>query len=223
MARLTSILFWFSCAAALLFAWPRGAQSHADMSTSVTVLIVSNGWHSKMVLPAPAVIASGLLPEAADFPDAAFLEIGWGDRAYFPAREKTLYMTLAAILWPTPSVLHVEANTQMPQPNYPNSEVIELRLTPGEFANLITALDGEFERENKARAGPFLPGLSRDENSNFYKANRSFYMLRTCNNWMARMLYEAGLPIPPFGIVTAKMLTARLHRDAASYTSHSKI
>ncbi|MDE0205085.1 MAG: DUF2459 domain-containing protein, partial [Candidatus Tectomicrobia bacterium] len=42
--------------------------------------VTSNGWHTAIVVPAQALADSGAIPEAADFPDAAFLEFGWGDR-----------------------------------------------------------------------------------------------------------------------------------------------
>ena len=71
------------------------------------IQVASNGWHTAIVVPAPALAATGLLPETANFPDAAFLEFGWGDRVYYPAKEKTLGMTLAAALTPTPAVMHM--------------------------------------------------------------------------------------------------------------------
>ena len=58
------------------------------------IQVASNGWHTAIVVPAPALAATGLLPEAADFPGAGFLEFGWGDRVYYPAEEKTIGMTL---------------------------------------------------------------------------------------------------------------------------------
>lgn len=44
----------------------------------------------------------GTPPEAADFPDATYLGLGWGDAEYYPARQPTFDMTLRAVLGPTP-------------------------------------------------------------------------------------------------------------------------
>ena len=63
--------------------------------------VTSNGWHTAIVVPAPALATTGAIPEAGDFSDAAFLEFGWGDRIYYPAEEKTVGMTLTAALVPT--------------------------------------------------------------------------------------------------------------------------
>ena len=71
------------------------------------IQVASNGWHTAIVVPAPALAATGLLPEARDFRGARFLEFGWGDRVYYPAEEKTIGMTLAAALAPTPAVMHM--------------------------------------------------------------------------------------------------------------------
>ena len=63
-----------------------------------TVRATSNGWHTAIVLDRSALAATGLLQEADDFAEAAFVEFSWGDRVYFPAREKSLTMTLDAAL-----------------------------------------------------------------------------------------------------------------------------
>ena len=36
------------------------------------VKVASNGWHTAIIGPASAIAAIGLLPESADFPDAAY-------------------------------------------------------------------------------------------------------------------------------------------------------
>ena len=68
----------------------------------------------RLSCPPLPLAATGLLPEAADFPDAAFLEFGWGDRTYYPAKKKTLGMTLAAALVPTPAVMHMAGHATAP-------------------------------------------------------------------------------------------------------------
>ena len=172
------------------------------------VQVASNGWHTAIVVPAPALGATGLLPEAADFPGAAYLEFGWGDRTYYPAKEKTLGMTLAAALVPTPAVMHMAGLAAAPRDGASGREVLALALTEEGFQRLIRALAAQFERPAGGRAAPVSPGLY--PGSRFYNAHGEFHLFNTCNTWTARMLQAGGVALSPSGIVTADGLMARL-------------
>ena len=176
------------------------------------VHVISNGWHTAIVVPSPAIFATGTLPEAADFSGAAFLEFGWGDRTYYPAKKKTLGMALAAALIPTPAVMHMAA-LQAPPENDNSSvfEVISVKLTEAGFQRLIQALSAEFERPSDGRAKPVSRGLYPD--SHFYHALGEFHLFNTCNTWTARMLRAGGVNISPSRITTADGLM-KLLREA---------
>ena len=76
-------------------------------SPSHLVYVASNGWHTAIIVSSAALSATDALPESADFPGASFLEFGWGDRAFYQAKEPTLGETLTAALTPTPAVIHI--------------------------------------------------------------------------------------------------------------------
>ena len=108
MRRATVASAWLVCAiwlAACAMVAPLPPTDHGLRTHAVRV--VSNGWHTAIVIGRAELVATGLLPEADDFPDAVFLEFGWGDRVYYPAREKTLGMALDAALTETPAVMHL--------------------------------------------------------------------------------------------------------------------
>jgi uncharacterized protein (TIGR02117 family) len=171
--------------------------------------VVSNGWHTAIVVSRSELVATGLLPEAADFSSAAFLEFGWGDRVYYPAREKTLGMTLGAALTATPAVMHMAGLARTPGPPDADSEIVRVTLTEGGSRHLARAIAGEFERPEGGRAEPILPGLYPE--SHFYDAHGTFHLLNTCNTWTARMLRAGGVRLSPSGVITADELMARLH------------
>jgi len=172
------------------------------------IRVVSNGWHTAIVVPGSELAATGLLPEADQFPGAAFLEFGWGDRVYYPAREKTLGMTLSAVLIKTPAVMHIAGRARAPGRTDADSEVARVALTEGGFRHLVRAIAGEFERLEGDSAEPISPGLYPD--SHFYNARGTFHLLNTCNTWTARMLRAGGVKLSPSGIITADELMARL-------------
>ncbi|MDE0203400.1 MAG: DUF2459 domain-containing protein [Rhodospirillaceae bacterium] len=177
------------------------------------IQVASNGWHTAIVVPAPAFAATGLLPEAEDFPRARFLEFGWGDRVYYPAKEKTVGMTLAAALVPTPAVMHMAGLAAAPRDGGSIREVVTVGLTQAGLLNLIEALAAEFERPVGGRAASVARGLY--PGSRFYNARGSFHLFNTCNTWTARMLRAAGIALSPSGIVTADELMTRLRAALA--------
>ena len=210
-------LFW--PALALCAAWLATCEtapplpSGDDGPRTRAIQVTSNGWHTAIVVPAPAVVATGLLPEAADFPDAAFLEFGWGDRTYYPAKEKTLGMTLSAALFPTPAVMHMAGHAAAPAGGSSGQEVVPVALTEAGFRSLVEAIAETFERPSGGRTEAVSPGLYPD--SLFYHARGEFHLFNTCNTWTARMLRAGGVALSPSGIVTADGLTARLRTALA--------
>jgi uncharacterized protein (TIGR02117 family) len=178
-----------------------------------SVQVVGDGWHTAIVVERSAVVESGLLPEAGDFPEAAFLEFGWGDRAYYPARDKTLAMTFAAAFVATPAVMHVAGLPRAPDQAADGREIVPVELTEGGFRRLLQGLADGFVRPRDGRAAAVAPGLYRD--SRFYEAHGEFHLLNTCNTWTARILRTGGLALSPSGVVTADDLMARL-RDAVA-------
>ena len=143
------------------------------------VHVASNGWHAAIVVPAPALVATGALPEAADFSGAAFFEFGWGDRVYYPAKEQTLGMILTAALVPTPAIMHMAALQAPPEDDDSGLEVISVKLTESGFRRLTQALAAEFERPPGGRAESVSRGLYPD--SYFYHARGEFHLFNTCN------------------------------------------
>ena len=177
------------------------------------VQVSSNGWHTAIIVPASAIAAIGLLPESADFPDAAYLEFGWGDRTYYPAKEKTLGMTLAAALTPTPAVMHMAGWGTLSAGGSGGLEVVPVALSDVGFLNLIGAIAATFERPSGGRAESVSPGLY--PGSRFYHAHGEFHLFNTCNTWTARMLRAGGVALSPSGVVTADGLMSRLRAALA--------
>jgi uncharacterized protein (TIGR02117 family) len=167
------------------------------------VYVSSNGWHSSIVV-AKADVPPHRLPEIADFPEAVFLEFGWGDADYYPAKDATLGMTLRAALVPTPAVVHVIGLWAEPARVFPKAEVVALPIDEENLARLVDYIDASFERAGAPRATATGPGLY--ETSRFYPATGSFHLFDTCNTWTARGLAVAGFDVDPSGTTRAEDL-----------------
>ena len=187
----------FAIVAVALFA-ATAAMAAADSisermaETGHTIYVVSNGWHTNIVL-ARHDIPLERIPEALDFPDSRYFEFGWGDAEYYPAEETTLGMALRAGLTPTPAVVHVVGAFRDPVRRYSSAEVISLSLDAARLARLVEFIHAAFERGDEGRAMATGPGLYA--NSRFYPATGRFYLGNTCNTWTARALDSAGFAV----------------------------
>lgn len=187
------------------------ASRSGPAGTEKTIFVTSNGWHSGIVLVTaelPPHRRAGRLPETADFPEARYLEFGWGDAVFYPARQATFGITLQAALVPTAAVVHVVGLGTSPSHAFPEAEVIALPLDDEGFGRLVDFIDASFERAGAARAASTGPGLYKT--SRFYPATGSFHLFNTCNTWTARALLAAGFEVSLVGTLEAEALMQQL-------------
>ena len=200
------VLAWLGACAADPALPPRSPPSpFAD--AALTIFVTSNGWHSSIVL-ARADLPPGRLPEAADFPRARFLEFGWGDAEYYPAKQTTIAMTLRAALIPTPAVVHVAGLAVAPARRYPKAEVVPLSIDAAGLGRLVDFIDATFDRGGRTRAASTGPGLY--PTSRFYPATGRFHLFNTCNTWTARALAAAGFGVAEAGTSSAENLMSQV-------------
>ncbi len=182
---------------------PAPPPSQTDLGAKTVIFVTSNGWHSGIVV-AKADLPPDRIPETVDLPEARFLEFGWGDAVYYPAKQPTFGMSLQAALVPTPAVVHVAGLWGEPARVYPKAEVISLPIDAENFVRLIDFIDDSFERSGAPRAAATGPGLYAT--SHFYPAKGSFHLFNTCNTWTARALAAAGFDISASGTSRAEAL-----------------
>lgn len=222
--------FAVACAAVLVLMFAGAgcavSQAVADAASTTApahrVHVVFHGWHSGIAVRA-ADVPPQAWPARRDFPQAEFLEVGWGDRAYYMAADPSVWLGLRALLWPTPGVLHVVAFDGPPERRFPPAGVVELELNAPGFASLVASVRDSHERvpsppgrPPSAPPGgdaddwppPLGPGLYR--NSLFYASRERFHLFKTCNVWTASVLAAAGVPLRPASALTAGALFAQL-------------
>lgn len=178
-----------------------------EAETAATIHVVGRGWHTGIVVRR-ADIPPGVWPESADFAEAEYLKVGWGDRDYYPAAEFSAWYGIKALFWPTPSVLHVLGFSGPPARRFPGDEVVALPLTRDGVERLARFIDASHERDGAARATPVAP--SREGPGWFYPSNRTFHLFDTCNVWTAEALRAAGLPVRSFLALTTGSVMAQV-------------
>ncbi|MGH8640445.1 MAG: DUF2459 domain-containing protein [Burkholderiales bacterium] len=184
---LAPILALTACAAP-----PAARVPSVAAGPAIAIYLVAHDDHTGIAIRR-AGIPAGLWPESRDFPQAEFLEVGWGARDYYMGRDQGFWGTLKAAVGHTQSVLHVAGFRGSPADTFRGSEVIELSIPRDGFERLVRYIHDAHERAGAGAVAPLRPGLYGD--SRFYPAWEQFNLLNTCNVWTARALRSAGLPI----------------------------
>jgi uncharacterized protein (TIGR02117 family) len=183
-------------AAILLLSLPTAAgETQPAASTNCrAVYVADHGWHTGIAVravdfdPADKFLANKLQ-------GAEWLEFGWGDAAFYQAEEPSFGIAFMALMTPTEAVMHVHGFDAPPSERYISSKVVRLWLNESGYARLLRRLRADFTLDTAGRVVPIKPGLYRQ--SHFYRAEGSYSLVRTCNNWTAEALAEGGVVIDP--------------------------
>jgi uncharacterized protein (TIGR02117 family) len=181
-------------------------QSCLAQAAERTIWLVNIGWHVGIALPIDPAVRRAI-PELAAFPEADFVEIGWGDREFYRAENPGPAAAMKAALLPTPAVLHLYAFAGAVGARFSTSEIIGIALPDSEFTGLLQHISASFDRSAAGDGGELGTGLY-GASSRFIHATGTFHLARTCNTWTAEALAAAGLDIEPGAIVTAGSLMA---------------
>ena len=168
--------------------------------------VVSNGWHSGIVL-ARADVPESVIPEIADFPQARFFEFGWGDAEFYPAREAGAWLALRAA-FPGPAVMHVAGLPDHPARIWPNVTILPFAVSAEALSRLLAFLRDSFDRAGAGRAVVAARGIYPF--SLFYPATGRFHVFNNCNSWTAQALTAMGLGVSLGGVNTADDLISRI-------------
>jgi len=183
------------------------AASAVQVPSPTSVHVVNHGGHAGLVLRASDVPA-GDWPAKADFPDASYLEVGWGDRAYYMAADPGAWLGLKAVAWPTPGVLHVVGVDAAPARFFPGAEILEIGVSPAGLQRLLQHLRQSHELDGAGQPVTLGPGLYG--HSRFYASREHFHLFKTCNVWVATALQAAGVQVSPALTLTTERLMVQL-------------
>ncbi|MCA3336923.1 MAG: DUF2459 domain-containing protein [Roseomonas sp.] len=170
------------------------------------IWVVSNGWHSGIVL-ARADVPESAIPEIADFPHARFFEFGWGDAEFYPAREAGAWLALRAA-FPGPAVMHVAGLSDYPARIWPNVTILPFAVSAEALSRLLAFLRDSFNRAGAGRAVVMARGIYPF--SFFYPATGRFHVFNNCNSWTAQALTAMGFGVSLGGVNTADDLISRI-------------
>lgn len=194
--------YWalWPCALMALLAGCAGMRAPAGPHT---IYLVGHGWHTGIVLPWSEEVARAW-PPGLHVGQARYVEIGWGEREFYPAPRNSSGAALRALFWRNESVLHLVAFDAPVADYFPAAERVAVGIDSAAYRRLIAAVGASFARAGEGRAEPVAAGLYG--NSRFYRSRDTYHLFNTCNVWTADKLRQAGLPVAPWRAITTGML-----------------
>jgi uncharacterized protein (TIGR02117 family) len=189
------------------------------------ILVISNPIHTDIAIPLDAQSRAALpfLAETGlpiDLPDARWLLIGWGGRAFYLETPSFAEMkpgpTFKALTIDS-SVMHVDVLGEVDQAD---PMVLPVDLSEAGYARMLLDIAASFSRIDD-EVQP-IEGYALTGNDRFYEAEGSFSAIFVgCNAWTARMLRSAGVrtgwwtPLPTT-LITSLQLFNPLPQPAAA-------
>jgi len=165
-----------------------------DAVADQTIHVISHGWHTGVIVEATDL--TRLMPVLAKrFPDAKYLEVGWGDAGFYQADKITACLAIKALFWPTPTVVHVVGMNDEPERYFPNSEVLKVQVSSKGMDHLMRFLKSSFQTTANGEVIRMRHGLYGD--SQFYQGTGDYHLFNGCNKWTSKALYSSGFDIHP--------------------------
>ena len=193
IATLTLAVVAAGCAGRPAPAWPPGHEGLRD------VWVVRHAWHTRLAV-ARADVDPSVWPESRALGDVAYLEVGWGDRDYYPDPAPSIWDALDPIIRPTPAALHVGGFDRPPPEALPGVPIVRIRVSPDGFTRLTRFVHDHYVQDDGA---PVRIHAGQYTRSWFYLARGRYHVLRNSNNWTLRALQAAGVPVTPWRALTA--------------------
>ena len=198
---------YFACATALISSFAGCARHEPNRilagpppSGTHSVFVVGRRYHTGLVVRSRDV-PQDAWPARRDFPDADYLELGWGEREYYPHDDPGIALALRALFTPSRSTINV---VPISGPLSRDIEIIELHISQAGFARMVEFIRRSHELDADGRA--IVVNAGPHQQGRFYASPLTFHAFENCNVWVARALHAAGLQVDPRAALTAAML-----------------
>jgi uncharacterized protein (TIGR02117 family) len=173
------------------------------------VYVVGHGWHVGLAVR-PEDVTPDVWPEVVELGRFTWIEVGWGDGDFYPTGSGTLALAVRAAFASTTSVLHV-AGLDRPVPQYfPETPLVEVRLSREGLDRLSRFIHDTYARDDANR--PIVVGRGLYAESVFYRARGTYRWSNNSNQWAARALRAAGCPLEPGLSINAGSVLAQVSR-----------
>jgi hypothetical protein len=157
-----------------------------------SIFVVAHRYHSGLAVRARNV-PEAAWPARRDFPNADYLEVGWGEREYYATENPTLSIILHAVFVPSLSAIHVVPVSGSLTRYFLDSEIIELEVPQAGFERMVDFIRDTYELD--ANGEPIIVASGPHDPGRFYGSWRKLRRSEYRHVWGARAVAAAGLPV----------------------------
>ena len=153
------------------------------------IYLFSNGVHLDIAIPKSSIDAN-LLSGLENIENGNYLSFGWGDKGFYldtPTWSELKFSTaFRAGFMKSTTLMHVTKYGQQ------QGDWIEIMIDDQELKLLNDYIFQSFNCDEQARK-IILPNKGYSAFDNFYKANGSYSLFKTCNTWLNTGFKRSGL------------------------------
>lgn len=175
--------------------WTSSPQVLSQNEPTYQIYVTTNGFHSDIIIPYDDDLVKMLPIQAVDFPDhlinAKHLIIGWGAQTAYTSLLELTDMSpriLVKSLFFDQSVVHVQPF----QRDLKESTLQEITLSRTQMENMISFINQTFAY-NSNKSPILLEGVSHGHGDIFYRGEKRYHLLYSCNVWTGEALRHAGV------------------------------
>lgn len=174
------------------------------LQQSHQVYLVKNYWHTGIMFSVNEELISHI-PAISNFAEYKFVDIGWGDEAFYQHPDPDYLLGAQAILVPTSSVIRMEGkNSSLNNIIEWSDFSIRFDLSNEQFLKLCKYIENSFEKDEHQNL--FITSTKSSGRITFYKSHKKYHLFNTCNTWVAEALEESGFDISSSNVITAENL-----------------
>jgi len=156
---------------------------------SSTIYVIRHGWHAGIAVRTEH-LPPDALPPMPGGAEARYLELGWGERNYYPNPDPGVWTFARAGLWPTASVVHVVPVRNAIPVRFSQQPIVQLRIGGADLRRLAAYLRASLTVDASGQVVPVAPGYH--PKSQFVASPLRYHVFQNCNHWAAEALEAAG-------------------------------
>ena len=166
---------------------------------TVTIYVQSNGVHTDIIVPVKSETINWNDTFAVNTFEQAdtgyrYISFGWGDKGFYldtPTWDDLKFSTaFKAAFFMSSTAMHV---TYRKKEAKQSASCIRLELEKEKYQALCKEIMGSFEKKEGAVQLIAHPGYG--SNDNFYEAEGTYSLFKTCNVWTGRTLLKSGVRV----------------------------
>jgi uncharacterized protein (TIGR02117 family) len=203
-------------AGALIVWWASGFAPSvrapaATPGDCVEIGVWNNGFHTSLSLPAETLATDHPLRRL--YPRARYLLIGWGDSRFYRSNGSDLWAGFLALAAGGETTVHLYASDAPPEENFLPKNTQRVAISRAGAIALGARLQQSLALDAAGAAQIQAPGQAPGQ-SHFLKGADQFHLFQVCNQWTARTLRAAGVPINAAFLYMGDWLVAAVKKKA---------